>query len=75
MARRFADVDGRLIRLDLGKEQGLSYYFVAGGLPIVVDHQLIGAIGVGQVSDASASRLTQADSQELAYPPPETVER
>jgi uncharacterized protein GlcG (DUF336 family) len=47
VARRFADVDGRLIRLDLGKEQGLSYYFVAGGLPIVVDHQLIGAIGVG----------------------------
>jgi len=47
VARRFADVDGRLIRLDLGKEQGLSYYFVAGGLPIVVDHQMIGAIGVG----------------------------
>ena len=47
VARRFADVDGRLIRLDLGKAQGLSYYFVAGGLPIVVDHQLIGAIGVG----------------------------
>lgn len=47
VAKRFADVDGRLIRLDLGKEQGLSYYFVSGGLPIVVDHQLIGAIGVG----------------------------
>jgi uncharacterized protein GlcG (DUF336 family) len=47
VARRFHDVDGRLIRLDLGKEQGLSYYFVPGGLPIVVDHQLIGAIGVG----------------------------
>jgi uncharacterized protein GlcG (DUF336 family) len=47
VAKRFSDVDGRLIRLDLGKEQGLSYYFVSGGLPIVVDHQLIGAIGVG----------------------------
>src|ERR1700731_4565360 len=47
VANRFKDVDGRLIRLDLGKEQGLSYYFVSGGLPIVVDDQLIGAVGVG----------------------------
>jgi hypothetical protein len=36
-----------LIRLDLGKAEGLSYYFVSGGLPIVVDDQLIGAVGVG----------------------------
>jgi uncharacterized protein GlcG (DUF336 family) len=47
VANRFKDVDGRLIRLDLGKAEGLSYYFVSGGLPIVVDNQLIGAIGVG----------------------------
>jgi uncharacterized protein GlcG (DUF336 family) len=47
VATRFNTVDGRLIRLDLGKEEGLSYYFVPGGLPIVVDNQLIGAIGVG----------------------------
>jgi uncharacterized protein GlcG (DUF336 family) len=47
VASRFSDVDGRLIRLDLGKEQGLSYYFVGGGLPIVVDNNLIGAVGVG----------------------------
>ena len=47
VARRFKDVDGRLIRLSLGQSEGLSYYFVPGGLPIVVDHQLIGAIGVG----------------------------
>jgi glc operon protein GlcG len=47
VAQRFNTVDGRLIRLDLGKEQGLSYYFVPGGLPIVVDNQLIGAVGVG----------------------------
>lgn len=47
VAQRFHDVDGRLIRLDLGKEEGLSYYFVGGGLPIVVDNQLIGAVGVG----------------------------
>src|SRR5215472_16469189 len=47
VAQRFKDVEGRLIRLDLGKDEGLSYYFVPGGLPIVVDNQLIGAIGVG----------------------------
>src|SRR5258706_9955380 len=47
VAQRFKDVDGRLIRLDLGKAEGLSYYFVPGGLPIVVDDQMIGAVGVG----------------------------
>src|SRR5579863_9462221 len=47
VAQRFNTVDGRLIRLDLGKAEGLSYYFVPGGLPIVVENQLIGAIGVG----------------------------
>jgi uncharacterized protein GlcG (DUF336 family) len=47
VAQRFSNVDGRLIRLDLGKESGLAYYFVGGGLPIVVQDQLIGAIGVG----------------------------
>jgi len=47
VAQRFNTVEGRLIRLDLGKEEGLSYYFVPGGLPIVVEDQLIGAVGVG----------------------------
>jgi glc operon protein GlcG len=47
VAQRFNTVDGRLIRLDLGKASGLAYYFVGGGLPIVVDGQLIGAVGVG----------------------------
>ncbi|MEQ1575720.1 MAG: heme-binding protein [Vicinamibacterales bacterium] len=47
VAQRFNNVDGRLIRLDLGKEQGLAYYFVGGGLPIVVEDQLIGAISAG----------------------------
>ena len=31
VAQRFNTIDGRLIRLDLGKEEGLSYYFVPGG--------------------------------------------
>ena len=47
VAQRFSTVDGRLIRTDLGRESGLAYYFVGGGLPIVVQNQLIGAIGVG----------------------------
>jgi uncharacterized protein GlcG (DUF336 family) len=47
VASRFNTLEGRAIRMDLGKEQGLSYYFVGGGLPIVVDGHLIGAIGVG----------------------------
>jgi len=47
VAQRFSDVEGRVIRLDLGKESGLAYYFVGGGLPIVVEGNLIGAIGVG----------------------------
>jgi uncharacterized protein GlcG (DUF336 family) len=47
VAQRFDSVDGRLIRLDLGRAEGLSYYFVSGGLPIIVEDQMIGAIGVG----------------------------
>jgi uncharacterized protein GlcG (DUF336 family) len=47
VANRFPTLEGRAIRMDLGKEKGLSYYFVGGGLPIVVEGHMIGAIGVG----------------------------
>ena len=47
VASRFPTLEGRAIRMDLGKETGLSYYFVGGGLPIVVENNLIGSIGVG----------------------------
>jgi len=47
VASRFPTLEGRAIRMDLGREKGLSYYFVGGGIPIVVEKQLIGAIGVG----------------------------
>jgi len=47
VAERFPTVDGRVIRTDLGRESGLSYYFVPGGVPIVLENQLIGAIGIG----------------------------
>jgi uncharacterized protein GlcG (DUF336 family) len=47
VAERFPTVEGRLFRTDLGRDQGLSYYFVPGGVPIVLENQLIGAVGVG----------------------------
>lgn len=40
-ANRFNSIDARVIR------QRLNLYLVSGGLPIIVDNQLIGAIGVG----------------------------
>src|SRR5207248_11625104 len=45
VAQRFNNVDGRLIRLDLGMDSGLGYYFFGGGLPIVVVDQMVGAVG------------------------------
>jgi len=69
VAQRFKDVDGRLIRLDLGKAEGLSYYFVSGGLPIVVDDQLIGAVGVGG-GNADEQCAYQALQKVLGPQPP-----
>lgn len=47
MARFAGDPLGNMYRLDLGQERGLWYFANAGGLPIIVEGQLIGAIGVG----------------------------
>jgi uncharacterized protein GlcG (DUF336 family) len=69
VASRFNTVDGRLIRLDLGKADGLSYYFVPGGLPIIVDNQLIGAIGVGG-GNADEMCAYQALTKVLGPQPP-----
>ena len=69
VAQRFNTVDGRLIRLDLGREEGLSYYFVGGGLPIVVDNNLIGAVGVGG-GNADEQCAYQALQQVLGPQPP-----
>ncbi|HLJ24249.1 MAG TPA: heme-binding protein [Candidatus Acidoferrales bacterium] len=69
VAQRFNTVDGRLIRLDLGKAEGLSYYFVPGGLPIVVENQLIGAIGVGG-GNADEQCAHQALEKVLGPQPP-----
>ncbi len=69
VAQRFNTVDGRLIRLDLGKAEGLSYYFVSGGLPIVVENQLIGAVGVGG-GNADEQCAYQALTKVLGPQPP-----
>jgi uncharacterized protein GlcG (DUF336 family) len=71
VAQRFNNVDGRLIRLDLGKDEGLSYYFVGGGLPIVVEDQLIGAVGVGG-GNADEMCAYQALQKVLGPQPPLT---
>jgi glc operon protein GlcG len=69
VAQRFNNVDGRVIRLDLGKAEGLAYYFVSGGLPIVVEDQLIGAVGVGG-GNADEQCAYQAMQKVLGPQPP-----
>lgn len=69
VAQRFNNVDGRVIRLDLGKDQGLAYYFVGGGLPIVVEDNLIGAVGVGG-GNADEQCAYQAMQKVLGPQPP-----
>src|SRR5216684_4916293 len=71
VAQRFNTVDGRVIRLDLGKAAGLAYYFVSGGLPIVVEDQLIGAVGVGG-GNADEQCAYQAMQKVLGPQPPLT---
>jgi uncharacterized protein GlcG (DUF336 family) len=75
VAERFNNVDGRVIRLDLGKASGLAYYFVAGGLPIVVEDQLIGAVGVGGGNadeQCAHAALTKVLGPQAPLPPPAT---
>jgi uncharacterized protein GlcG (DUF336 family) len=69
VAQRFGNVEGRVIRLDLGKDQGLAYYFVGGGLPIVVEDNLIGAVGVGG-GNADEQCAYQALQKVLGPQPP-----
>ncbi len=69
VAQRFNNVEGRVIRLDLGREKGLSYYFVSGGLPIVVEDNLIGAVGVGG-GNADEQCAYQALQKVLGPQPP-----
>lgn len=62
-ANRFSTLDARLIRVDL------HMYLVSGGLPIVVDDQMIGAIGVGG-GNADEQCAYQALQKVLGPQPP-----
>jgi uncharacterized protein GlcG (DUF336 family) len=73
VAERFNNVDGRVIRLDLGRESGLAYYFVGGGLPIIVEDQMIGAVGVGGGNadeQCAHAALTKVLGPQPPLPPP-----
>ena len=69
VANRFTTVDQRLPRMDLGRDSGLAYYFVGGGLPIIVEDQLIGAVGVGG-GNADEQCAYQALQKVLGPQPP-----
>jgi uncharacterized protein GlcG (DUF336 family) len=76
VAERFPSLEARLFRTDLGREQGLSYYFVGGGLPILVEGQMIGAIGVGggNMDEACAhAALTKVLGPQPPLPPAQTA--
>ena len=72
VANRFNNTEGRLPRLNLGQAHGLAYYFVSGGLPIVVEDQLIGAVGVGG-GNADEQCAYQALEKVLGPQPPLTA--
>jgi uncharacterized protein GlcG (DUF336 family) len=46
-ARFQKDLAGLVSRRDFGKEQGLAFYDVGGGFPIIVEGQMIGVLAVG----------------------------
>jgi glc operon protein GlcG len=72
VAERFPTVDTRLFRTDLGETSGRAYYFAPGGLPIVVEDQLIGAIGVGggpQEEQCAYQALTKVLGPQPPLPP------
>jgi uncharacterized protein GlcG (DUF336 family) len=66
VTQQFSTTEGRLPRLRLGESGGLAYYFAPGGLPIVVEDQLIGAIGVGggaQEEQSAHHALTSTEAR------------
>jgi|ERR1700722_9227892 uncharacterized protein GlcG (DUF336 family) len=62
-ANAFSTLDARLIRVDL------HMYLVSGGIPIIVDDQMIGAIGVGG-GNADEQCAYQALQKVLGPQPP-----
>jgi uncharacterized protein GlcG (DUF336 family) len=70
VADRFPTVETRLFRTDLGREGGLAYFFAAGGFPIVLEKNLIGALGVGGGPVAWEIECAAAAFKVLGIQPP-----
>jgi uncharacterized protein GlcG (DUF336 family) len=62
-ARYAGNLQSYMQRSHLGQSSGLSYYPVAGGLPIVVEGFRIGAIGVGGGYSTVAGGNSPSDEQ------------
>jgi glc operon protein GlcG len=57
---QFRTLDSKMIRL------GLDMYLVAGGLPIIVDDQMIGSIGVGGANSVRGPDGTNFNDERIA---------
>jgi uncharacterized protein GlcG (DUF336 family) len=68
VSNRFNDPLGRITRVKL------DWYLVSGGLPIVVDNQIIGAIGVGGARGGFDERCAHHALTEVLGPQPPLVQ-
>jgi uncharacterized protein GlcG (DUF336 family) len=58
---QFRTLDAKIIRLNMG------FYLVSGGLPIVVDDQMIGSIGVGGANSVRGPDGTNFNDERIAH--------
>jgi len=68
VSNRFPDAVGRVTRVKL------DWYLVSGGLPIIVDDQLIGSIGVGGARGGFDERCAHHALTEILGPQPPLVQ-
>jgi uncharacterized protein GlcG (DUF336 family) len=68
VSNRFPDAVGRVTRVKL------DWYLVSGGLPIIVDNQLIGSIGVGGARGGFDERCAHHALTEILGPQPPLVQ-
>ena len=69
---RYPSSDARLLRMDLGRPSGGAMNYTPGGFPIVVENQLIGALGIGGDSrseECGREALTKILGPQLPPPP------
>jgi len=65
VAQRFNTVDGRVIHLDLGRDTGLAYLLLGGGVPVKSGNEVIGAVGVGGGTGEQDAEVAKAGIQAL----------